>query len=99
HMNAALNAAHALPGPGWTRRIQAGTPEGAAEIFLALVRQQVLARAEQNAGQTLETDCAPLVEGLAAAAGELALALIDLKKPMANLAQALALNLDEAPAE
>lgn len=28
HMKAVLNAAHALPGPGWTRRIQAGTPEG-----------------------------------------------------------------------
>ena len=55
-------------------------------FFLALVRQHVGARAEQNSGQTLETDCAPLVEGLSAAAGELAAALIDLKKPMANLA-------------
>jgi ATP-dependent DNA helicase DinG len=99
HMNAVLNAAYALPGPGWTRRIQAGTPEGAAEVFLSLVRQQVLARAEQNSGQTLETDCAPLVEGLSAAAGELAAALIDLKKPMANLAAALAKKLDDEAAE
>ena len=99
HLNAVLNTAYALPGPGWTRRIQAGTPEGAAEVFLSLVRQQVLARAEQNSGQTLETDCTPLVEGLAAAAGELAAALIDLKKPMANLAAALAKKLDDEAAE
>lgn len=99
HLNAVLTAAHALPGPGWTRRIQAGTPEGAAESFLALVRQQVLARAEQNSGQTLETDCMPLVEGLGAAAGELAAALIDLKRPMASLANALAKKLDDEAAE
>ncbi len=89
-----LRAALALPGPGWTRRVQAGRPEGSAEHFLALVRQQVLARAEQNNGNSLETDCAPLVDGLAAAAGELAGALIDLKRPMALLAAGLAKKLD-----
>jgi ATP-dependent DNA helicase DinG len=89
-----LRAALALPGPGWTRRVQAGMPEGAAEHFLALVRQQVLARAEQNNGNSLETDCIPLVDGLAAAAGELAGALIDLKRPMAMLANGLAKKLD-----
>ncbi|MFZ5672035.1 MAG: ATP-dependent DNA helicase [Pseudomonadota bacterium] len=99
HLNAVLTAAYALPGPGWTRRIQAGTPEGAAESFLTLVRQQVLARAEQNSGQTLETDCMPLVEGLSTAAGELAAALIDLKRPMASLANALAKKLDDEAAE
>jgi ATP-dependent DNA helicase DinG len=94
-----LRAALALPGPGWTRRIQAGSPEGAAEHFLKLVRQQVLARAEANSGNTLETDCQPLVEGLAEAAGELAAALIDLKRPMAALAASLAKRLDEAASE
>ncbi len=89
-----LRAALALPGPGWTRRVQAGMPEGATEHFLALVRQQVLARAEQNNGNSLETDCTPLVEGLAAAAGELAGVLIDLKRPMAMLANGLAKKLD-----
>src|SRR5207248_2960530 len=44
----ALTAALALPGPGWTRRIQAGQPDGAAEGFLSLVRQQVLARPGQT---------------------------------------------------
>ena len=52
-----LAAARNLPGPGWTRRIQAGMPDGPAEDFLSLVRQQVLARAEQNSGHSLETDC------------------------------------------
>ena len=90
-----LRAAMSLPGPGWTRRVQAGQPEGPAEHFLSLVRQQVLARAEQNSsGHTLETDCHPLVEGLSEAAGELARALIDLKKPMSALANALAKKLD-----
>ncbi len=90
-----LRAAMSLPGPGWTRRVQAGQPEGPAEHFLSLVRQQVLARAEQNnSGHTLETDCHPLIDGLAEAAGELARALIDLKKPMAALANALAKKLD-----
>ena len=91
-----LRAAMALPGPGWTRRVQAGQPEGLAENFLSLVRQQVLARAEQNAGSghTIETDCLPLVDGLAAAAEELMGALLDLKKPMSALANALAKRLD-----
>ncbi|MGH6854540.1 MAG: ATP-dependent DNA helicase, partial [Aestuariivirga sp.] len=89
-----LRAALALPGPGWMRRVQAGTPEGPAEHFLALVRRQVLARAEQNNGNSLETDCAPLVDGLAAAAEALAGALLDLKSPMAMLANRLAKTLD-----
>ena len=89
-----LHAAMNLPGPGWTRRVQAGQPEGPAEHFLTLVRQQVLARAEQNNAHSLETDCLPLVDGLAQAAGELAGALIDLKRPMTGLANALAKKLD-----
>ncbi len=90
-----LRAALSLPGPGWTRRVQAGQPEGPAEQFLSLVRQQVLARAEHNAaGHTLEADCHPLIGGLGEAAGELARTLIDLKKPMAALANALARKLD-----
>ena len=93
-----LTAAQVLPGPGWTRRVQAGQSEGAAEGFLMLVRQQVLARAEQNSGPSLETDCQPLVEGLAEEAGNLAAALIDLKRPMLQLAKALARKLDDKAA-
>jgi ATP-dependent DNA helicase DinG len=90
-----LRASLALPGPGWTRRVQAGQPDGPAEQFLSLVRQQVLARTGENSGvNSVETDCLPLVDGLAAAAGELAAALIDLKRPMTLLANALAKKLD-----
>jgi ATP-dependent DNA helicase DinG len=90
-----LRASLALPGPGWTRRVQAGQPDGPAENFLSLVRQQVLARTDENGGvNSIETDCLPLVDGLAAAAGELASALIDLKRPMTSLANALAKKLD-----
>ncbi len=90
-----LRAAQALPGPGWTRRVQAGQPEGIAEQFLSLVRQQVLARAEPNAGgHSLETDCLPLIEGLGEAAQDLTEALHNLKKPMTALANALARKLD-----
>ncbi len=96
---ATLKAAHALPGPGWLRRVQAGQPEGEAEAFLCLVRQQVLARAGPTSGNGLETDCAPLVEGLAAAAAELAGALARLRKPMAGLARLLAARLDSAADE
>lgn len=90
-----LRAALNLPGPGWTRRVQAGQPEGVAEQFLSLVRQQVLARAEQNgSGYSLEADCLPLIEGLAGATSDLVAALIDLKNPMSSLANALAKKLD-----
>ena len=99
HLRAVLKAALLLPGPGWTRRIQAGTPEGATEDFLTLVRQQVLARSEQNNGPSLETDCLPLVEDLSKSAGALAAALIDLKRPMSSLANALAKRLDDEAAE
>ncbi len=88
-----------LPGAGWTRRIQAGQPEGAAEQFLALVRQQVLARAEKSAGPSLETDCLPLIPGLGDAAGRLAAVLIDLKRPMLALARAIAKKLDDEAAD
>jgi ATP-dependent DNA helicase DinG len=94
-----LHSAYALPGPGWTRRVQAGAPEGPAERFLTLVRQQVLARTEQNAGNTMETDCEPLIDGLGAAAEELAAALGDLKRPMTKLAEVLAKKLDDEAAE
>ena len=96
-----LRAALALPGPGWTRRVQAGQPEGVAEQFLSLVRSQVLARAEQNgtAGYSLETDCLPLIEGLADATSDLSGALMDLRKPMSALANALAKKLDQEAEE
>ncbi len=89
----------ALPGPGWQRRIESGNPDGEAEQFLILVRQQVLARTEANNAQTLETDCGPMIDGLAAAAGTLAASLIDLRRPMNELATRLLKKLDTDAAE
>lgn len=94
-----LHQARMLPGPGWTNRMQSGLPEGTAESFLYLVRQQVLARAENDSQHSLETDCLPLVEGLPEAAGMLAASLIDLKRPMLALATELARKLNDDAAE
>ncbi|MGH6874200.1 MAG: helicase C-terminal domain-containing protein, partial [Aestuariivirgaceae bacterium] len=91
--------ARQLPGPGWGRRIQAGVPEGPTELFLSLVRQQVLARSENGSGQTLEADCQPLVDGLREEAGMLAAYLIDLKRPMMQLATALLKKLEDEAGE
>ena len=92
-------AARMLPAPGWQRRIQAGAPEGPAETFLSLVRQQVLARSESNGGQTLETDCHPLIGELAGETQLLAAHLTDLKEPMMELAKALLKKLDREAGE
>jgi ATP-dependent DNA helicase DinG len=87
-------AARTLPGPGWQQRIQAGAPEGPTEIFLALVRQQVLARADSGGGQTLETDCDPLIDGLERESGLLSAELLELQRPMLMLAGELLKKLD-----
>ncbi len=94
-----LRAAHALPSSGFMRRIQEGRGEGPAERFFALVRQQVLARDGAETGFRLEADCDPLIEGLAEASGELAAALITLRRPMVRLAKLLAAKLDDEAAE
>ena len=49
--------AHALPGEGWSARIMGGQPRGPTEAFLALVRQQVRARARgEDEGFGIETE-------------------------------------------
>jgi ATP-dependent DNA helicase DinG len=90
-----LHQATQLPGPGWSNRIHSGMPEGASEIFLARVRQQVMARTDGDPHHSLEADCLPLVPGLAEAAGNLVTMLIDLKRPMLALAGELARKLDD----
>ncbi|MGE5476586.1 MAG: hypothetical protein ACM3Q1_08040, partial [Bacteroidales bacterium] len=45
-LDSALAAAQVLPGPGWQNRILDNTPGNPTEVFLALVRQQVYARAQ-----------------------------------------------------
>ena len=94
-----IRAARHLPGAGHMRRIHEGRPEGVAEEFFALVRQQVMARDGQETGFTLEAACLPLIDGLPEASIKLATALLALKRPMAKLASALAAKLDDEAAE
>ncbi|MGE5547383.1 MAG: ATP-dependent DNA helicase [Solirubrobacterales bacterium] len=99
-LDAALAAAHALPAPGWQARIIDGQPHGPVEKFLALVRQQVYARAKgHDSPYSLETECAPPVEGVADAATDLVEALVRLGKPLMTLAKALTAKLDDEAAE
>ena len=98
-LDAVLQAARALPGDEWHQRIGGGTPQGAAEHFLALVRQQVLARAataESRYG--LETPCQPPIAGLAEAALAFARALEQIGVPLVRLGQQLERVLDDQAA-
>ncbi len=94
-----LRAANALPSAGYMRRISDGQTHGAAEQFFAMVRHQVLARNEQESLHGIETDCLPMVDGLADVARKLVSTLMHLKEPMAKLARALSQKLDDEAAE
>jgi ATP-dependent DNA helicase DinG len=94
-----IQAARSLPAAGNMRRIHDGRPEGVAEQFFTLVRQQVVARDESESGFSLETACQPLLEGLADIASDFATTLMALKRPMEKLAKALAAKLDDEAAE
>lgn len=99
-LDAALAGAHALPGPGWQNRIMENQPQGATERFLALVRQQVYARAHgHDSPYSLETDCTPLLDGVAPLAVDLADALTRLGQPLMVLTRSLIKKLDDEAAE
>ncbi len=95
-----VRAARALPGPEWQRRLAGGASQGAAEAFLAVLRQQVLARAPSTDGPYgLECDPRPSVPGLEESANALGVALERLARPLKGLADALAEQLDTRAAE
>jgi ATP-dependent DNA helicase DinG len=90
-----LDLAQQLPSPNWQTRLADGTVLGPAEEFLALVRQQVRARAagdDQGFGQ--ECDVRPLNPGLIEAADQLADALDKMLAPVRRLRQALRAKLE-----
>ncbi|MBS0562430.1 MAG: ATP-dependent DNA helicase, partial [Proteobacteria bacterium] len=105
-LEAALQAARALPAPGWTARLAEEGPELAGieagrpnptEAFLRLARRQVLARLEGDAplpAGTVETDLFPTGPGLTEAAEALARALSRIAEPLATLRARLAERLD-----
>jgi len=99
-LDQALAAARALPGPGWMARLTGGEPQGPAEVFLALVRQQVYARAQgSDSPYSIETETQPTVPGLAEAATDLATAVGRIGVPLLALQKALAGLLDDEAAE
>ncbi len=94
-LDAALAQARVLPGPGWHQRLAEGRPQGPAESFLTLVRQQVLARDQDgNSTYDLETDPHPAIPGLLDAAAALEGALSRLAAPLSRLVQSLMAVLD-----
>ncbi|MGG5810075.1 ATP-dependent DNA helicase [Falsiroseomonas sp. CW058] len=96
----ALQAARALPGPGWPSRLGEADGRGAAEEFLAAVRRQVLARArDDDLGYGIECDLHPLNEGVAAAGEALAEALRRLQAPLQTLRDRLAARLEDEAEE
>jgi ATP-dependent DNA helicase DinG len=105
-LDAAVQAARALPAPGWAGRISADHPElggtepgrpNATEAFLRQIRHQVLARARgDEAGRgALECDMFPLGPGVGEAAERLARAMARIAEPVATLRERLLARLDE----
>lgn len=90
-LEAALQAARALPGDGWSRRVAGETglspTMGPAEAFFWYLRRQVLARASGVDGPySLEVEPFPPVPGLLDAAVVLEQALAALSEPLRRLA-------------
>ncbi|HEX7970269.1 MAG TPA: helicase C-terminal domain-containing protein, partial [Stellaceae bacterium] len=87
-------------GEGWAQRLAEAQPQQATEAFLALVRQQVHARAAaRDQGYSLETELRPPIDGLVEAGRTLALALERISIPLRTLAERLAHRLDAEAAE
>ncbi|CAH2604425.1 DinG family ATP-dependent helicase YoaA [Rhodovastum atsumiense] len=114
-LDAALQAARALPGPGWSSRLQdpaldpapdlAGVEPGRqnpCEAFLRAARQQVLARApgEGEPGRgSVECDLFPPAPGLAETAADLDRALGRLAAPLERIVERLAARLEDEAEE
>jgi ATP-dependent DNA helicase DinG len=97
-LDAAVEAARALPSDGWLQRLVEGLPFGPIEALLAEVRGTVYARSKaQEAGYGLETELAEPDGALVSAAAGAAEVLESLTKPLAALARRLEAVLEDAP--
>ncbi len=91
-----LGAARVLPGDGWAHRVAEARGYQSFEAFLALVRQQVLARATLgDAGYGLQAEARPAIPGLIEAALPLAEALDRLAAAMRALIRPLRKRLED----
>ncbi|HJS40140.1 MAG TPA: ATP-dependent DNA helicase, partial [Sphingomicrobium sp.] len=97
-LEAAVEAARALPSDGWLQRLAEGAPFGPIEALLAEVRGTVYARAKaQEAGYGLETELAEPDGALVEAAARALDSLDALQKPLAALGRRLEAVLEDAP--
>ena len=106
-MDAALQAARALPAPGWSGRLTDDIPgvgndggPNPTEAFLRLAREQILARSSDplsppDGRATLECDVFPLNPGIADTAERLARALARIAEPLATLRERLLARLEQ----
>jgi ATP-dependent DNA helicase DinG len=95
-----IRAALALPGAGWERRLRPPHGVGPAEAFLAVVRQQVYARAKDaEDGFSLESGVRPPITEIPPAALALDEALGHLARPMHALVRALHAKLEREAKE
>ena len=93
-------AARVLPAEGFLQRIIDRRPQAECEAFLAIARDQVLARADgRDQGYSLETELRPAGEGLVTAARALAQKFVAVEAPMRLLAERLAQRLEDEAAE
>jgi ATP-dependent DNA helicase DinG len=97
-LEAAVEAARALPSDGWLARLTEGDPFGPIEALLHEVRGTVYARAKaQEAGYGLETELAEPDGNLVSASTAAMESLDALAKPLAALSRRLEAILEDAP--
>ncbi|MXP09090.1 ATP-dependent DNA helicase [Pseudoblastomonas halimionae] len=99
-IDAASEAAEALPASGWLGRLAEGAASGPIEALLAAVRATTYARDESGgveAGYGIETEAASLDGALIEQAGHAADALAALRKPLLKLAGRLEAVMEDAP--
>jgi ATP-dependent DNA helicase DinG len=97
-LDAAVEAAKALPSEGWLQRLVESAAFGPVEALLAEVRGMVYARAKaQEAGYGLETELAEPDGALVSQAAAAMAVLEALQKPLAALGRRLEAVLEDAP--
>ena len=99
-VDAALDAAAALPSDGWLQRIADGAPSGEIEALLSAIRATTYARDESGsaqAGYGIETEASGLDGPLVELALDAQSALAAIRTPLIRLANRLEAVLEEAP--
>ena len=97
-LEAAVEAARALPSDGWLQRLVERAPFGPVEALLSEVRAVVYSRSKaQEAGYGLETELAEPDGGLVSQSAAALQTLETLLKPLAALARRLEAVIEDAP--